>query len=334
MRNPQGIFFIVLTAILFASCGKKQDELPALTDALTRAPAGFPDIPFPEENQFTLQKWELGKKLFLDKMLSVDYSTSCASCHNVALAFTDGLPKSIGAGGVTARRNAPTLANVAYQPYYMKEGIVPSLEMQVLVPIQEHDELNFDIIKIAERMKQDEDYVRMSREVFNREPDPYVITRAIATFERTMVSGRSAYDMRTMTEGAKKGMQLFFSERTGCSGCHSGFNFTNYAFENNGLHEVYADNGRERFTGKQSDNGKFKVPTLRNVALTAPYMHDGSIASLTDVISHYNNGGKGHTNKSDKVKPLGLTLQEQINLRLFLESLTDKAFASNRNFLP
>lgn len=333
MRVPQYIILFFFIAFGCASCSKKQDEIPVPEVALTQAPAGFPAIPFPEDNPFTLQKWELGKKLFHDKILSVDYSTSCASCHNVALAFSDGMSKSIGAGGVTARRNAPTLTNVVYQPYYMKEGAVPTLEMQVLVPIQEHDELNFDILKIAERMRQIPEYVQMSREVFNREPDPYVITRAIATFERTLVSGASAYDRRTMTEGAKKGMQLFFSERTGCSGCHSGFNFTNYAFENNGLHEVYADNGRERFTGKQSDNGKFKVPTLRNVALTDPYMHDGSIASLTDVIAHYNIGGKMHPNKNDKIKPLGLTQQEQIELRLFLEALTDKGFVSNNNFL-
>ena len=327
--------FVVGAAIAYSAC-KKENKVPPPEVSLRTAPPGFPAIPFPEDNQFSMEKWELGKKLFYDKMLSVDYSASCASCHATSLAFTDGLPKSKGAGNVTARRNAPTLTNVAYQPYYMKEGGVPTLEMQVLVPIQEHDELNFDIVLIAERMRQIPEYVAMSKQIFNREPDPYVITRAIATFERTLVSGNSYYDQYLyrgradrLTDAAKKGMQLFFSERAGCSSCHNGFNFTNYAFENNGLHEVYADNGRERFTRKPEDNGRFKVPTLRNIALTAPYMHDGSITTLTEVIAHYNSGGKAHANKSGNIRPLGLSETEQQYLHAFLESLTDIEFASN-----
>lgn len=325
--------------MLIYSCNKKEDKLPAQDVSLRLAPAGFPDIPFPAENPFTIEKWELGKKLFYDRMLSVDYSTSCASCHQPALAFTDGLVKSKGAGGEIASRNAPTLANVAYQPYYMKEGAIPTLEMQILAPIQEHNELNFDIVLLAERMKQVPAYVIMCREAFNREPDPYVITRAIATFERTLVSGDSPYDRyiykkqdNQLSMAAQRGMQLFFSERTGCGSCHNGFNFTNYSFENNGLHEVYADNGRRRLTGKAEDEGRFKVPTLRNISLTAPYMHDGSISTLEGVIEHYNSGGKNHPSKSEKIKPLGLTRTEQTELLAFLHSLADKQFTGNRYF--
>lgn len=332
--------WVVLAAIIFSSsCREKENIVPPADVALRTAPAGFPAIPFPEENPFTIEKWTLGKKLFHDKMLSVDYSTSCASCHQSNLAFSDGLPKSMGAGGVTARRNAPTLANVAYQPYYMKEGGVGTLEMQVLVPVQEHDELNFELLKIAERMKQLPEYVQLSEQVFGRQPDPYVITRAIATYERTLVSGNSAYDkfrhgntINAFNQSAQRGMQLFFSTRTNCSACHNGFNFTNYSFENNGLYEYYTDIGRERVTRNKADNGKFKVPTLRNTGLTAPYMHDGSMATLRDVVAHYNSGGKAHPARSVHIRPLGLTKSEQDDLVSFLESLTDMEFATNTHF--
>jgi cytochrome c peroxidase len=335
---------LVISAILVGlscySCKKKDNVVPPPEEMLTHAPSGFPHIPFPEDNPFTLRKWELGKKLFNDKMLSVDYSISCASCHKTSLAFSDDQAVSLGAGGIAGRRNAPTLANVAYHPYYTREGGVPTLEMHILVPIQEHDEFNFNIVEIAERMKQVPEYVNLSKEVFDREPDPYVITRAIATFERTLISGNSTYDKYInngagafgFTEAAKRGMNLFFSERTQCASCHSSFDFTNYHFENNGLHEVYKDIGRQRFTGKQEDNALFKVPTLRNIALTAPYMHDGSIRTLEDVITHYNLGGKNHPNKSVKIKPLGLSQQEQKDLLAFLHSLTDTEFITNKKF--
>jgi cytochrome c peroxidase len=125
---------------------------------------------------------------------------------------------------------------------------------------------------------------------------------------------------------------LFMSEKTNCSKCHQGFNFSNYAFENNGLYEVYADSGRMRLTRLEGDRALFKVPTLRNVKFTAPYMHDGSLSTLKDVINHYNSGGQQHPNKSQLIKPLGLTIQEQADLLAFLESLSDFEFINNKNF--
>ncbi|MBW7913105.1 MAG: c-type cytochrome [Taibaiella sp.] len=329
----------VIVAISCCSCKEKASiTLPAEL-ALQKAPSGFPEIPFPEENPFSYRKWELGKMLFNDKMLSVDYTVSCASCHKTELGFSDNVAKSLGAGSLTGRRNSPTLTNVAYQPYFTREGGVPTLEMQILVPIQEHDEMNFNIVDIAERMKHVPQYVDMSREIFDREPDPYVITRAIATYERTLVSGNSAYDKymnrgdtRGFDEAAQRGMRLFFSMRTGCSDCHSGFNFTNYSFENNGLYIEYNDPGRKRLTGKESDKALFKVPTLRNIGLTAPYMFDGSVKTLEDVVAHYNSGGKPHPNKSVKLRPLQLSMQEQKDLVAFLYTLTDAEFITNKNF--
>lgn len=330
---------LLFTTILSFSCKKKDKVVAEEVLSLTKVPAGFPDIPFTDENPYSRLKWELGKKLFYEKALSVDNSISCGSCHKANLAFSDDVALSKGAAGLPGTRNAPSLANVAYHPYYTREGGVPTLEMQILVPIQEHNEFDFNIVDIAERLKLVPEYVKMSQDAFGREVDAYVITRAIGIFERTLISGNSAYDkykyhvaVNDFSESAARGMNLFFSNRTNCNKCHADFNFTDYSFKNNGLYEVYADNGRARLTKKAEDNAMFKVPSLRNVALTAPYMHDGSLNTLRQVIEHYNSGGKAHPNKSEFIKPLSLSEEEKNDLVSFLESLTDFDFTSNKNF--
>jgi cytochrome c peroxidase len=231
------------------------------------------------------------------------------------------------------------LTNIGYNPYFTRAGGVPTLEMQILVPIQEHNEFNTNILAIVELLKKDSSYVHQAKIAYNREIDPFVITRSIANFERSLISGNSIYDQYTyqnkkaaMNESAKKGMALFFGDKTNCSKCHSGFNFSNYAFENNGLYTNYADSGRMRLTKDETDRARFKVPTLRNIEFTAPYMHDGSIQDLEGVVMHYNSGGVFHKNKSTLVKPLGLSSQEQKNLVDFLKSLTDYSFINNKNF--
>ncbi|MCF8450830.1 MAG: c-type cytochrome [Taibaiella sp.] len=339
MRYTGIIGGLVGVVMVLYSCTRKEPvEALLQPEELTAAPVGFPPVPFPADNPFTIRKWELGKKLFYDNVLSVDNSINCGSCHHPALAFSDAVPKSLGAGNTVGKRNSPSLANVAYHPYYTREGGVPTLEMQILVPIQEHDEFNFNIVEIADRLKQIPEYVAMSKEIFDRLPDPYVITRAIATFERTLISGNSNYDKylyqsytSILSPAEKRGINLFYSTRTNCGNCHSGFNFTNYSFQNNGLYEVYTDNGRERLTNNSADNALFKVPSLRNIALTAPYMHDGSMATLHDVVEHYNLGGKPHPNKSPMLQPLGLTTDEKEDLIAFLQTLTDVTFTSNKN---
>jgi len=324
--------------LLATACRRNTDNPTPATASVTDVPPGFPEIPFEKDNPYTKEKWLLGKKLFFEKAFSTDNSISCASCHRPSLAFSDNVARSIGAGGITGRRNAPTLANVAYHPYYTRDGSVPTLEMQILVPIQEHDEFNSNILEIAERLKQIPEYVTMSQAAYGREPDAYVITRALGIFERTLISGSSLYDAYIggdagmLSASAQRGLALFFSERTQCSSCHSGFNFTNYAFTNNGLYMTYADSGRQRFTGDTADRAHFKVPSLRNVALTAPYMHDGSIATLQQVITHYNSGGQPHPGKSPLIKPLNLTETEQADLLAFLSSLTDEHFIANSSF--
>ena len=331
---------LVIMLFLYACSRETGGEEEPVPDLLT-IPPGFPEMVFPEDNQLPVQRWQLGKKLFYDPVLSVDGTLSCASCHQASLAFADDKAFSPGVMSRPGVRNAPSLANVGYHPYYLREGSVPTLEMQVLVPIQEQNEFAHDILTIAKVLKEDSVYVKMSREAYKREPDPYVITRALSTFQRTLVSGNSPFDQfyyqgnqAVLSESARRGMTLFFSERTQCSSCHGGFNFTDYSFRNNGLERKYNDPGRMRFTGKSEDEALFKVPSLRNVELTAPYMHNGSLHTLQEVVDHYNSGGKAHPNQSSLVRPLGLNEAEKTDLVIFLKSLTDKEFVSNPLFKP
>ena len=316
--------------IVFSGCEKNDEPIGAPEiSSLVLVPKGFPEVEFPEDNQFTEARWLLGKKLFYDPVMSNDFSISCGTCHDPSLAFADNKRFSDGASNAPGVRNSPSLANVAYHPYYTREGGVPTLEMQVLVPIQEHNEFNSNILDVADRLKGDADYLKMAVDAYDREPDPFVITRAIATFERTLISGSSLYDEGILSLSAKRGMVLFFSPRTNCSSCHSGFNFTNYEFTNNGLYVSYDDVGRYRLTRDSTDLSVFKVPSLRNVALTAPYMHDGSISNLKQVVEHYNSGGFNHLNKSEIIRPLGLSEQEQNDIVEFLKTLSDIKFTSN-----
>jgi cytochrome c peroxidase len=292
-------------------------------------PKGFPDIDFPEDNAFSNLRWELGKKLFFDPVLSKDSSISCSTCHKPELAFADNQATTNGVFDRPGTRNSPSLANVAYSPYFIREGSVPTLEMQVLVPIQEHNEFNSNIVDLSEKLNTIPEYVLLSNKAYDRNPDPFVITRAIATFERSIISGTSTYDdylngnNNVLSQSEIDGMNLFNSSKTNCFTCHSGLFFTNHGFENNGLYEVYADSGRMRFTNLESDRALFKVPSLRNVGITGPYMFDGSMNTLEDVVDHYNNGGNAHPNKNAQITPLNLTETEKKSLVAFLNSLTD-----------
>ena len=328
-----GILAIGLTFLV--SCAKESSpNIPSL--GLMEVPKGFPNIDHPQDNAFTQERWELGRQLFYDTRLSKSGKTSCNSCHRQELAFADDVALSLGDQDRVGRRNAPSLANVAFHPYFTREGGVPTLEMQVLVPIQEHDEFDHNIVDIAEELKLDKDLNDKAQTAYGREMSPFVITRALAQFERSLISGQSDFDLEinygiqgTLSQEAMEGYRLFNSEKTNCSQCHSGFNFTNYAFENNGLYEEYADNGRERLTQDPNDKALFKVPSLRTVALTAPYMHDGSLTSLDDVLDHYNEGGYDHPHKNEHIRPLHLSNSELFALKQFLMALTDQRFINN-----
>lgn len=329
-----GLWLTVMTV------GCSKTSMPVGTEPVLMAiPKGFPQMNIPADNAFSMSRWQLGKRLFYDKQLSVNNTISCGSCHKSSLAFSDSVALSNGVNEAAGTSNAPTLVNVGYHTNYTRAGGVPTLEMQVLVPIQEHNEFNTSILDIAQKLSADGTYQSMAQAAYSRSIDPYVITRALACFERSLISGNSRFDQyyyqgksNALSAEELQGMKLFFSERTNCSGCHSGFNFTSNLFENNGLYLNYSDSGRMRFTHLESDRGRFKVPTLRNIAFTAPYMHDGSIGSLEAVIEHYNSGGTTHPNKSAQVKPLQLSRQEKASLVAFLKSLSDYTFIRNKKF--
>jgi cytochrome c peroxidase len=334
-----GICFFAI--LLFSSC---QKDLPVQNKQDLNAiviPKGFPEIEFPEDNAFTPERWKLGKLLFYDNRLSVNHSISCANCHQPHLAFSDNRAFSLGVEKRLGTRNSPSLANVAYHPYFTREGGVKTLEAQILVPIQEHNEFDFNIIEISKRLASDTNYQLLSHRAYGRKLDYYVITRALANFERSIISGNSRFDQwqyqnkkHVLTQNEQKGMNLFYSSRTHCSDCHSGFNFTNYQFANNGLYSDYKDIGRKRFTHHDSDLSVFKIPTLRNINLTAPYMHDGSFNSLEQVVEHYNSGGQHHVNKSAIIQPLNLSAEEKFQLVSFLLTLTDETFVKNKSLKP
>lgn len=280
---------------------------------------------------------ELGKYLFYEKALSRDSTISCATCHKQELAFTDGLPTSIGIREQKVSRNAPTLTNVMNRPYFLLDGVNPSLEAQSVVPIQEHKEFDFNIYLIINRLKQNKRYVDLAKNGFGSEITAYVYSKSIAEFERTLISYNSSYDQylngnkEALTISQKRGEQLFLNELY-CSDCHNGSDFTNDALLNNGLYVSYLDSGRMRLTGKEIDRGVFKVPTLRNIEVTSPYMHDGSLETLEQVVEHYTSGGFSHKAKGKSIVSFEISNQDKIDLINFLKSLTDQSFIENPKF--
>ncbi len=327
------LIFFLLTLGIFLGCSEEglQDKSISF-----KQPHYFPSINFPEGNEPTQLRFELGKKLFYEVKLSKNEDQSCASCHRLPSAFTDGRTVSSFHENEFPR-NAPTLANLAWSPYFMSEGGVPTLELQALGPIHEKHELALSMEEVIDRLKSKENYTELAQAAYGRELDAFVITRALACFERALISGDSKFDRHYFlksndyTEAEQKGMDLFFSERTQCSSCHALPFFTDYQFYSLGFED--ADIGLERRTYLATDRGKFKTPSLRNIELTAPYMHNGSMSSLEEVVSFYNSGGGNRATKDSRMKPLNLSKEEEAHLVAFLKSLTDWNFVQNEKFL-
>ncbi len=324
---------IILISLIFFACQNDNSQAFEIDK-----PAHFPDFEVPEDNELTPERVELGKRLFYEKLLSVDSTLSCQSCHFQHLAFSDGKPIAIGVHGNTGIRNTPALINLAYDNFFFRDGGVTRLETQAMGPINNEAEMGLDIHIAAGRLAENEEYQRMAQAAYGREMSAFVLVRSLAAFQRTLISGESKFDSYhyegenlLFSESEKRGEAIFFGKGN-CSECHEGFNFTNFGFENNGLYLEYEDIGRGRISLLTEDKGKFKVPTLRNVEKTAPYMHDGSLPTLEAVIEHYNSGGKGHQNQSEFVKPLNLTEQEKTDLVNFLRTLTDEKFLNNPKF--
>ena len=325
IRHLRGVLYL-FCCLFFVTCQSKEKPVSFIQNL----PSHFPETPTIPDNPINPNTVAFGKKLFFEKALSIDSTISCASCHLPNFAFSDTVALSLGVRDSIGKRNSPSLINVTYQKRLFRDGGTGSLEKQAITPIEAAHEMAFNLKQLALRLEKNAIYQQLSEAAYQRSISPYTIVRGLAAYQRTLISGNSPYDLfiykkdkTALTLSQQNGMKLFFSERTNCFQCHNDFLLTNQIFENNGLYEIYADIGRAGVSLKQEDKGKFKVPSLRNVAITAPYMHDGSLKTLEDVIEHYNSGGKNHKDKSEFIQPLSLTEEEQESLKAFLESLTD-----------
>ena len=272
---------------------------------------------------------ELGEALFFDPRLSSDNTISCSTCHVPEKAFTDGREVAVGVGGKKGMRNAPTLINVKNMHAFMFDSKVPSLEMQAIVPIQDTNEMNIPMSELIKKLAAIDIYMSAAQKIYNREFDAYVLSRSLSAYERTIVSTGSRFDdylngdEQAISESARRGWKLF-SEELYCIECHRLPDFSTHESKNNGyIGDTLLDYGRYRATGIESDKNKFKVPGLRNIALTGPYMHNGKLKSLSEVLKHYSSGVK-HNQVDKRIVDFPLTPQKELDLIHFLESLTDK----------
>lgn len=330
-------FFLVFLMIWMIWGCEQTAYIPATKTINLDVPVGFPEPIIPDNNQLSEARIALGKKLFFEPALSLDSSISCASCHKQELAFADDRPVSPGIKGRLGFRNAPSLANMAFQPIFHKDGGVPNLDIQAVVPIEDENEMGMNLLDLAERLNQNPAYQEAFLDAYYDIATPFTITRALAAFQRTLISSNSKYDQvqggeAVFTAEEARGAALFFSDQAQCSSCHSGPNFTNHEFINNGLYLEYEDLGRRRVTILEEDVGKFRVPSLRNIELTAPYMHDGSLPTLEAVLQHYNQGGQSSPLQDERIHPLNLQPQEITDLIAFLKTLTDYDFINNPDF--
>jgi cytochrome c peroxidase len=272
-------------------------------------------VPVPEENPITDENIELGRRLFNDRRLSNDQTVACSSCHDASRAFAGRETRARGVFGREGRRNAPALINRAWGKSFSWDGRAATLEEQVLRPIEDPKEMDLSIDRAAARVGR----------------SPTTIARALATYVRSIMSGNAAYDryaggdIAALTSGAQLGLQLFRGKGN-CTACHTGPTFTDEQFHNTGIAwdaaGSFLDEGRAAVTGRDVDRGAFKTPTLREIEHSAPYMHDGSIRTLEDVIEYYDRGGNWNPHLDPEVRRLGLTALEKRALVEFLHSLT------------
>ena len=328
---------------------------------------GLPELAIPADNSQSAEKIQLGKDLFNDTRFSLDGSISCASCHLPDCAFSDGLPQAKGVNNQTGHRNTPTILNAAFFEHTFLDGRADSLEQQALGPILNPVEHGIkDKQAIVQILLQDEDYKRRLQKVFNISEDEISanhLAKAIASYERTLIAGNSAFDRyyfgrdrSQLSASAARGL-LIFRRKGNCANCHEismkhalftdnrfyniGWGFDKIksrldniliAIKENNLEsldlstEQKSELGRFNVTGKIQDIGKFRTPTLRNIALTAPYMHDGSVKTLEDIVEYYDKGGEKNRFLDAAIYPLHLTDQEKADLVAFMKSLTSQSY--------
>ena len=310
-------------------------------------PKGLPAMNIPADNPMTVEGVALGRRLFYDPILSADSTQSCSSCHQQAHGFVDGnLQFSIGIDGQPGTRNAMPLFNLGWQRSFFWDGGAANMESQVVGPITNPVEMHEDLPRVALKLNRHPEYPTLFREAFDL-PDTAAVTipmlmKAIAQFERTLISGNSRYDQwkrgdTQLTAQELHGMDLFQDfEKGDCSHCHVlGSTFSDFEFRNNGLDSIPVDEGRFLITLLPNDKGKFKTPSLRNLAYTAPYMHDGRFATLTEVLAFYNSGFKDSPTLDANLKHAvkgRLSPEDMADIIAFLHTLDDPDFLSNPAF--
>lgn len=299
-------------------------------------------VPAPQENPVTPAKASLGRRLFFDTILSRDGKISCASCHDPGRAFTDGRAVSVGVFARRGTRNTPTLVNRAWGKSYFWDGRTPTLEEQVTGPIADPGEMDLPLPSAVLRLRQDPQSVRLFQSVFGADPDEKLLAWALASYVRTILSGASRFDHyqngrpEALTSEERSGLELFRG-KANCVACHSGPNFTDELFHNTGVawcDGTMGDPGRGSITGRENDRGAFKTPTLRQIARTAPYMHDGHLKTLRDVVEFYDRGGHANPQLDPEIKPLRLHESEKRALIAFLESLSGTVVEGPRQAVP
>lgn len=366
--------FLLLCGLVLAAVACKREEMPegpsspgtGATPYILQTPSNLPPMEIPADNPLTEEGVALGRFLFYEKRLSGDNGMSCSSCHMQALGFADGKAVSKGIDSIAGNRSAMPLINLGYANFLFWDGRASSLEEQALEPVVNPIEMHDTWPNVMAKLQADPVYPALFKRAFGTEQiDSLLVAKALAQFIRTMISGNSPFDRFRRGEGlispdAQVGFNLFQLEGgspgqiipvagstpvTGqggadCFHCHTADAglFTDGQFHNNGLDTVFPDPGRAGVTGDPANFGQFKAPTLRNIAVTAPYMHDGRFATLDDVLDHYNSGGHASATVDPFMKftdpdmVLGLTPQKRQQIKAFLESLTDDGFLANPEF--
>lgn len=333
MNRARGVLLgLLFLSALFGVTAETRPEVPPAP------PLGLPPVPWPADNPYSAARVELGRNLFFDPRLASDGKIACATCHPPERAFSGGDPAPRGVTGVALRRRAPTLINRAWGRSQFWDGRAATLEAQISGPMTASDEMGTTPAAAAEAISKIAGYAPLFEQAFgDRQVTFDRIAKAIASFERTIVSGNSPYDRflkgdkHALSPAAKRGLEIF--ERSGeCSECHSGFNFSDEKFASLGIGPdgKPPDPGLAGITGKRGDEGKFKTPTLREVAHTPPYMHDGRYQKLDDVLEFYRKGGKPGPHLDSRIAPFFLDAEARANLIEFLQSLSGEGWQQIR----
>ena len=323
------IIALLAVSVLF-SCKKKEEELKPLTDDWGfKKPSYFPDPVYTfANNKQTKLRFELGHDLFYDPILSLDNSISCASCHSQTHAFADHNGAfSTGVGGTTGIRNSPSISNLAWYPSFMWDGGVNHIETFSVAPITNPLEMKETIANVLVKLNADPKYKAKFKSAYDvDEITDQKMLQALSQYMAMVISADSKYDQyrrgeKSLAANESAGLELF---RSKCASCHTEPLFTDFSFRNNGIDETFADLGRATITQDPADNGKFKVPSLRNVELTYPYMHDGRFFTMAQVLDHYSTGvHQSVTLDASLSGGIPLTADEKSKIIAFLRTLTD-----------